>query len=200
MLRSAGRSLGKRGLVVVLVVVGAIAVGGFLGLLLRSSDDSTAPRLHGERLTLVAPARRKTLPDLRGPALTPPPAEIKLGGLRGRPAFIDVWASWCVPCREEAPLLARLWREHRREIRFLGIDVEDSRGDARRFVRRYGLGYASVFDRKASMADRLGFFGLPTAYLVDRQGRIAAKLIGKQKEATLRAGLKALAREKQAGQ
>ena len=195
MLRSAGRSLGKRRLVVVLVVVGAVAVGGFLGLLLRSSDGSTAPRLQGGRLTLVAPARRKTLPDLSGPTLTPPPAQIKLGGLRGQPAFIDVWASWCVPCREEAPLLARLWREHRGEIRFLGIDVEDSRGDARRFVRRYGLGYPSVFDRKASLADRLGFFGLPTAYLVDRQGRIAAKLVGKQKEATLRAALSALVRE-----
>lgn len=180
---------------IVLVLLAAAAVGAFLGLLLRSSDDSTAPRLHGERLALVPAARRKALPDLRGPALTPPPAEITLGGLRGRPAFIDVWASWCVPCREEAPLLARLWREHRREIRFLGIDVEDRRGDARRFVRRFGLGYPSVFDRTASMANRLGFFGLPTAFLVDRQGRIAARLVGKHKESVLRAALSALARQ-----
>lgn len=184
-----------RRLLVLLVVAGALLIGVFLGLLLRSSDDSAAPQLHGARLTLVPAARRKPLPDLRGPALTPPPATIRLRALRGRPAFIDVWASWCVPCREEAPLLARLWREHRRQIGFLGIDVEDSRGDAQRFIRRYGLGYANVFDRKAAMAGRLGFFGLPTAYLIDRQGRIAAKLVGKQKEATLRAGLKALAQE-----
>ncbi len=192
MLRSAARSLGERRLVVVLVIVGAVAVGGFLGLLLRSSHDSAVPQLHSGRLTLVPAARRKPLPDLRGPALTPPPAEITLGGLRGRPAFIDVWASWCVPCREEAPLLARLWREHRHEIRFLGIDAEDKRGDARRFIRRYGLGYPNVFDRTASLAGRLGFFGFPTAYLIDRHGRIAARLVGKQKEETLRSGLVAL--------
>jgi cytochrome c biogenesis protein CcmG/thiol:disulfide interchange protein DsbE len=197
--RSAGGFLSERRLLVVLVVTGAVAVGGFLGLLLRSSDDSAVPRLHGERLALVPTARRKALPDLRGPALTPPPAEFRLGSLRGRPAFIDVWASWCVPCREEAPLLARLWREHRRQIRFLGIDAEDSRGDARRFIRRYRLGYPNIFDRTASLAGRLGFFGFPTAYLIDGQGRIAAKLVGKQKEATLRAGLKALARQEQAG-
>ena len=189
----------KRRLLVVLVVGGAAVVGAFLGLLLRSSPDAAAPRLHGTHLNLVTAARRKPLPDLQGPALTPPPATIRLATLRGRPAFIDVWASWCVPCREEAPLLARLWREHRRQINFLGIDVEDSRGDARRFLRRYHLGYPNVFDRPASLAGKLGFFGLPTAYLIDRQGRIAAKLIGKQKEATLRAGLKALAREAQAG-
>ena len=185
----------KRRLLVVLVVAGAVSIGAFLGLLLRSSGDSAAPRLHGSRLSLVPPARRKTLPDLRGPALTPPPATLRLAALRGRPVFIDVWASWCVPCREEAPLLARLWREHRHQIRFLGIDVNDSRGDARRFLRRYGLGYPSIFDREASLAGRLGFFGLPTAYLVDRQGRVAAKLVGKQKEATLRSGLTALANE-----
>ena len=189
----------KRRLLVIVVVAGAVLIGAFIGLLLRSSDDAAAPQLHGTRLTLVSAARRKPLPDLRGPALAPPPATIGLRALRGRPAFIDVWASWCVPCREEAPLLARLWREHRQQIRFLGIDVEDTRGDARRFIRRYGLGYPNVFDRKAALAGKLGFFGLPTAYLIDRQGRIAAKLVGRQKEATLRAGLTALAQETKAG-
>lgn len=185
----------KRRLLVLSVVAGALLVGAFLGLLLRSSDDSATPQALGARLTLVHPDRRKPLPDLHGPALTPPPATISLRALLGRPAFIDVWASWCVPCREEAPLLARLWREHRDRISFLGIDVEDSRGDAHRFIRRFGLGYPNVFDRRASMAGKLGFFGLPTVYLIDRQGQIAAKLVGRQKEATLRAGLTALAQD-----
>jgi cytochrome c biogenesis protein CcmG/thiol:disulfide interchange protein DsbE len=188
----------KRRLLVLSVVAGALLVGAFLGLLLRSSDDSAAPQIRGVRLTLLHPDRRKPLPDLHGPALTPPPGTISLRGLRGRPAFIDVWASWCVPCREEAPLLARLWREHRRQIRFLGIDAEDTRADAHRFIRPYGLGYPNVFDRMATMARKLGFFGFPTAYLIDRQGRIAAKLIGKQKKATLRAGLEVLAQEAKA--
>ncbi len=146
----------KRRSLVVLVVGAAVVIGAFLGLLLRSSDDSAAPQLHGARITLVPAARRKPLPDLGGPALTPPPATIRLGALRGRPALIDVWASWCVPCREEAPMIARLWRRYGGQVRFLGIDVEDSRGDARAFVRRYGLRYPSIFDKRARSSCRGG--------------------------------------------
>ena len=184
----------KRRLVVMLVVVAAL-VGAFLGLLLRSSGDSAAPQVQGARVTLVAAAERKAVPDLVGPTLTPPPATLRLSPPAGKPGFIDVWASWCVPCREEAPMLARLWRQYRGRVRFLGIDVEDTRGDARAFVRRYGLGYPDIFDRKAALAGRLGFVGLPTAFLIDRRGRIGASLVGKRQEATLRSALNALARE-----
>ena len=185
----------KRRLLVIFAVAGVALAGTFLALLLRSSGDAAQPQLHDGRVTLVAAVKRKLLPDVAGPMLTPPPSSLRLRALLGKPAFIGVWASWCVPCREEAPTLARLWREHRSEVQFLGIDVEDTRGDARAFVRRYGLGYPNIFDRKAALATKLGFFGLPTAYLVDRRGRIAAKLVGKQSEATLRAGLDALVGE-----
>lgn len=180
----------KRRLVVALAVAGVVVAGTFVAMLLRPSRDSSP--LLGEKLTLISAAQRKALPDLRGPALTPPPTSISLARLRGRPAFVDVWASWCVPCRDEAPLLARLWREYRRDIRFLGIDVQDTRADARRFIRRFGLGYPNMFDRKAATSGKLRFFGLPTAYLVDRQGRVAAMIVGRKKEAPLRAALDAL--------
>jgi len=185
----------KRGLLVISVAVLVSLVGTFLALLFRSSGNATTPRVQGQRLTLVSAARRKALPDLAGPALDPPPPTLRLGALTGKPAFIDVWASWCVPCRAEAPVLARLWRQYGGRVQFLGIDVEDTRGDARAFVRRYGLGYPNIFDRKAALAGKLGFFGLPTAYLIDARGRIAARLVGKQEEATLRSGLDALSRE-----
>ena len=92
-------------------------------------------------------------------------------------------------------MLARLWRQHRGEFRFLGVDVEDTRADARAFVRRYGLDYPNIFDAKAALAGQFGFVGLPTVYLIDRRGRIAARLVGSQKKTTLRSGLEALARE-----
>ena len=177
------------------VAAALAALTAFLVLLLRSSPDVPGPTVHGHRLTLVAPDRRKALPALSGAALTPPPATLSVADLGGKPAFIDVWASWCVPCREEAPMLARLWRRYRAQVQFLGINVEDSRGDARRFTRRYHLGYPNIFDAKAGLAGRLGFFGLPTAYLVDEHGRLAARLVGKQQERTLASGLAALARE-----
>lgn len=92
-------------------------------------------------------------------------------------------------------MIARLWRRYGGQVRFLGIDVEDSRSDARAFMRRYGLRYPSIFDRTASLAGRLGFFGLPTAYLVDHRGQVAARLIGKQRETTLVSGLAAVVGE-----
>lgn len=177
------------------VAAALAALTAFLVVLLRSSPDVPGPIVHGHRLTLVAPDRRKALPALSGAALTPPPATLSVAGLRGKPAFIDVWASWCVPCRAEAPMLARLWRRYRAQVQFLGINVEDGRADARRFTRRYHLGYPNIFDATASLAGRLGFFGLPTAYLVDDHGRLAARLVGKQQERTLASGLAALARE-----
>jgi len=111
------------------------------------------------------------------------------------PAFLDIWASWCIPCREEAPTLSRLARRYSGRITFLGIDVGDDRGDARSFVRRYRIGYPSIFDPKEGLAMKLHAFGVPTAYLVDSHGRIAGVLVGKQPERKLTRLLEALARE-----
>jgi thiol-disulfide isomerase/thioredoxin len=183
----------KRRFVVGMALVGAALGATFLILLLRPSGEAQ-PVARDGRLTLIAPVKRKLLPDVDGPTLIPPPPKLRLRALAGKPAFIGVWASWCVPCRQEAPLLSRLWRKYRNRVQFLGIDVEDARSDARAFVRRYGLRYPHIFDRNAALATKLGFFGLPTTYLVDRRAGVAAKLVGKQEEATLRDGLDALVR------
>ena len=193
-----GSSRRKRRLLIALFVGCAAIVAVFLAFLLRPSGQAV-PSVKAKDFSLIAAEKRNPLPGAMAPALTTPPPSIALDSLRGRPTFIDVWASWCVPCREEAPLLARLWQQYRDEVRFLGIDVEDSRAEARAFVGRYGLGYPHIFDAKATLATKLGFFGLPTAYFVDSKGRVAAKLIGKQDEATLRAALTALAAEAKSG-
>ncbi len=95
-------------------------------------------------------------------------------------------------------MLAALDHAYGKRIRFLGIDVEDNRGDAQAFERRYRIAYPSIFDQQAALAGKLNFYGLPTAYLVDRRGRLAAVLVGKQVKATLQAKLTRLLDE-QAG-
>jgi cytochrome c biogenesis protein CcmG/thiol:disulfide interchange protein DsbE len=172
-------------------LVGAAIAAALWFAFLRPSREAT-PAASGTGHGLVAQPRRRLLPDLSAAALTPPPARLSLRSDDGRPSFVDVWASWCIPCQEEAPMLARLHQKYGRAIRFLGIDVEDSRGAARAFERRHRIRYPSMFDRSASMADKLGFFGLPTAYLIDGRNRIAAVLAGRQTRSALETRLRRL--------
>ena len=91
--------------------------------------------------------------------------------LRGKPVVINVWASWCGPCIEEAPDLARAARQFRGRVQFLGVDVLDQIGPARAFIRRFGWSYPSVFDPQAAIRNDLGFIGQPETSILDGSGR-----------------------------
>jgi cytochrome c biogenesis protein CcmG, thiol:disulfide interchange protein DsbE len=97
--------------------------------------------------------------------------------LAGAPALVNVWASWCVPCHDEAPLLMQLAQDKR--IRILGINYKDQPDNARRFIGRYGNPFAAVGADTAGRASiDWGVYGVPETFVVDREGRIAYKLVG----------------------
>jgi cytochrome c biogenesis protein CcmG/thiol:disulfide interchange protein DsbE len=99
--------------------------------------------------------------------------ELSLASLRGKAVVINFWASWCGPCKSEAPILERAWREHRsRGLVVVGIDYNDFDGDARRFARRVGWTYPLVRDRNGKVLARYGGTGVPETYVVDRRGRL----------------------------
>lgn len=187
----------RRLLLTIAVAVGAGALILLLAAgLLRPSTQPRSTSAGADKPLLKAPLERETLPDAAGETLLPPPPEIAFRSLRGKPAFLNVWASWCPSCREEAPTMARLAHEHGADVRFVGIDVQDSREDGRAFVRRYNLEFPQIFDPKAEIAGKLGVFGIPTVFFVDERGRIAAVLTGKQSEAKLERYLQALKTER----
>jgi cytochrome c biogenesis protein CcmG/thiol:disulfide interchange protein DsbE len=102
---------------------------------------------------------------------------------------LNVWASWCVPCRDEAPLLLALAADRR--IRVVGINYKDQPDNARRFLGRYGNPFvANGTDANGRAAIEWGVYGVPETFIVGRNGRIAYKLIGPitadNLEATLR--------------
>ncbi len=104
---------------------------------------------------------------------------LSLASLRGRVVAVNFWASWCVPCKDEAPLLERIWnRDRGRGLVVLGVDAMDAAGDARRFMRRHGLTYPVVHDPQGSTLGHWGVPGLPTTFVLDRRGRVVAKVIG----------------------
>lgn len=102
--------------------------------------------------------------------------------MRGSVVVINVWGSWCAPCRAEAPELARLSRETKSlGVRFLGVDIRDSKTAAIAFEHTYGITYPSVFDPDSRTM--LGFKALapravPSTYVLDRTGKVAALSIG----------------------
>jgi cytochrome c biogenesis protein CcmG/thiol:disulfide interchange protein DsbE len=96
---------------------------------------------------------------------------------KGAVALVNVWASWCVPCHDEAPLLTKLAEDKR--IRMLGINYKDQPENARRFIGRYGNPFAAVgADANGRVSIDWGVYGVPETFLIDREGRIAFKLVG----------------------
>ena len=117
---------------------------------------------------------------------------VSLAQWRGRPLLINVWGSWCYPCRAEAPHLRTFTVRHPRSV--LGIDIEDSKRGARAFYRRYGVRFPSIFDPNDVLIRRLGGVGSPTSFFLDSRHRIVAILAGAGTIALFERGWKLAAR------
>ena len=109
--------------------------------------------------------------------------------LRGHPIVINFWASWCIPCKDEAPRLTASARAHAGKVAFLGIDIQDLKSDARRFLRRFRTNYVSVRDSGSSTYENYGLTGVPETYYLDNMGRIVEHSTGEVSRRELEAGI-----------
>ena len=112
-----------------------------------------------------------------------------LVGLRGTPVVVNIWASWCAPCRAEMPLLQRAAETYEGEVVILGVDSKDSAGPAEAFLADVGVRYPNVFDATGDIRKALGLRGFPTTYFFDARGTIVATVVGGITEARLAAQL-----------
>lgn len=142
-----------------IVVLAVVAAVGLLAYGLLSKGNS--------RIAIGEPAPRTMVDRLEGGG------EESLADYRGRWVMVNFWASWCVPCRQEAKALNQLQSE-RGGPRFtvLGVDTEDLSPDARAFVARYGVRYPQLRDGQGKLADEFGTTGVPESYLFDPQGNL----------------------------
>ncbi len=108
----------------------------------------------------------------------------------GRPAVVNVWASWCIPCRSEAPLLRAAHEEEGDRILFIGVDVQDTQSNARAFIAEFGLtNFDHYFDPGRSVPNTLGRTGVPITFFFDSAGDLVSAHSGVIDERTLAASI-----------
>jgi len=130
----------------------------------------------------------RAAPPLPAKALRPP--GIDLAELRGKPALVDFFASWCGPCAEEAPTLRKLSAALGGKATVVAVDWDDAGSAARAFVRKHDWTFPVLADPSGSVGESYGVdIGLPTSFVLDPEGRIVTTFRGPQSEATLRRAL-----------
>ncbi len=127
----------------------------------------------------VARGEPRELPEQGSfPAVSLAEFEGMLVGQRGRPVVVNIWASWCAPCRTEMPLLQKAADTYRGEAVILGVASNDDPGEAERFLRDLGLDYPNVFDPSGEIRVALDLSAYPTTYVFDADGGLRARVNG----------------------
>jgi thiol-disulfide isomerase/thioredoxin len=174
----------------VLVALALLAVPALAGCSndLGSSGDQGYVAGRGI-ITSLPVAQREKPGDVSGETLEG--EQVSLADYAGQVVVVNVWGSWCPPCRAEAPMLAEAARDlAKQDVAFLGIDSRDpSRSAAQAFVRRFDIGYPSIYDQQGRTL--LAFRGtltpnaIPSTVVIDREGRVAASVLGEISRTTL---------------
>ena len=163
----------RRSLLVLLPLVLFLALAALFFFRLGSGDPSTIPSA-----LIGRPVPQTDLPAI--PGLTRDGTQVPglaVSDFKGAVTLVNVWASWCVPCHDEAPILMQLAEDKR--IRVVGINYKDQPDNARRFIGRYGNPFAAAgADANGRASIDWGVYGVPETFVVGRDGRIAHKLVG----------------------
>lgn len=163
--------------------IGATGVDDDIDVQLGRGETPTAP---GFELPVL---EGDGVPDLLAPAFAD--GRLALGELRGTAVVLNFWASWCPPCRTEAPVLEETWRQNRGDVLFLGLNMQDLTGEARGFLEEIGNSYPHIRDDDDGVAREWGATGLPETFFITPAGRIVGHVIGAVDQQQLREGIAA---------
>jgi cytochrome c biogenesis protein CcmG/thiol:disulfide interchange protein DsbE len=149
------------------LLVAVALIGGLVVLELVTSGSESEP----------------SAPPLPTAVLVPP--KVTVESLRGKPAVVNFWASWCEPCREEARLLQRFHERNADRVSVVGVSYTDNLPGARKFIKQYGWTFPNLSDPEGLAGSEYDLVGLPVTVILNADGDISARLRGPQTEASL---------------
>ena len=153
-----------------------------------TSGEPPGPRATNAATAELLPASVLALPSFDFASY-----ERLLFQLRGTPVVVNLWASWCGPCRNEAPALDAAARRYGTDVQFLGVDFKDDRGSAVGYLKQYDIRYPSVVDPSGEIHNRLGFVGLPDTLFYGADGSIVQSWSGPITSQALASGIARIA-------
>jgi DsbE subfamily thiol:disulfide oxidoreductase len=157
-------------------VLAAAVAGGAYALIASGSEGAAAA---GGPVATSTP-----LPALKGESVSG--GSVDLADFRGDVTVVNVWATWCGPCRAEQPALVRLSRRYAdKGVRFVGLNYQDNQAAAQAWIDEFHVPYDSLLDEQGRYADDLGFPYLPDTYVVDADGTIRWVIYGETNEREL---------------
>lgn len=128
-------------------------------------------------LDLIRPSRQKAADDFTLPTMQG--ANFRLAEQRGKLVFINFWATWCPPCREEMPAMERLWQRYQGDgLVMVAVSLDANPKVVPPFVKRHGFTFSVVLDPTMQVASAYGVRALPASFIVDREGNLAALALG----------------------
>lgn len=127
-------------------------------------------------LVLISPVSARTAPEFSLPGVE---GHLDLADYRGQVVYLDFWASWCGPCRESFPWMNHIQQRYASHgLTVLAINLDDKRENADRFLEKHPAGFPVAFDPQGKIAEKYDLKGMPSSFLIDRQGRIVVSHVG----------------------
>ena len=162
------------------MIVASVAIAGAAAVLLSGGGDDGGPEPESSPAVNATTAPLLPTNALQLPDFTFEQLKSLLSQLQGTPVVLNIWGSWCGPCREEGPHLAAAARRYGERVQFLGIDVKDQKDPAREFIRSEGWTYPSLFDPspRGDIGVELGYFAQPVTIFYGRDGAVVDDFSG----------------------
>ena len=152
-------------------------VGSVDGFFHRKKEPPAGVEDYVKKLGIERPEKKTLAPDFALEDLSG--KRISLRSLRGKVVFLNFWATWCIPCRQEMPTMEKLHREFKRQdLEVVAINIKENKKEVRKFFDELGLTFISLLDKDGKVSEEYGAWSIPLSYFINRKGEFIGKVIG----------------------